>query len=600
MPNASQMTGPRLIALAAALALGSTVGLAAASGAPYSTPSAAPAALPKLPPATRGPVRILFSPTGDRAYVLEKDEGAVAVLEARTGKLLKRLPTGGQQPTAAAALSAHELLVAHTFSGSVTLLNTETGARRDLPLRGEPSGIAVTKDGRLALVTLAQLDEVAVLDLPALTVKTRIPVGRRPRAIALSPDGSTALVAALQSGQVSTLDIAGLRETRRAQLTGVNLRDIVFSADGKRAYVSGQIPANTRSTDEPLDIWTNTVFRMDLRPEAKFAGAEGWIDFSDAPSSDPDGLVAYGAEERVAVVVSGSDEVLRIETPGPHMMTYDPVVEKRVKVGPRPRGLTMTPDRKQLWVASELDNSVTVLDAGTLATVRRIDLGTPGRVDVRMPGRYLFGSSKLTKGGQFSCASCHPDGGSDGLQWEFVHVPDGLVFRNSRSLRGGITETAPFRWSGHEKRIEDFFQDEVRGLLHGPALDEGSLQALRRFVEGLSLPANPYRAEGGAFSAQGLRGKALFEGKAGCAGCHNGPRSGGTGTKGWVGTTPEGRELDVPHLAGSYDSPPYLHDARADTLEDIFRKHNREKRHGSAHTLSDEELADVLRYVREL
>ena len=75
---------------------------------------------------------------------------------------------------------------------------------------------------------------------------------------------------------------------------------------------------------------------------------------------------------------------------------------------------------------------------------------------------------------------------------------------------------------------------------------------------------------------------------------------GGTGLKGWVGTTGEGVPLDVPHLVGAYETPPYLHDARAKTLEEVFGKHNRAQRHGGAHRLSEEELADVLRYVREL
>jgi hypothetical protein len=76
--------------------------------------------------------------------------------------------------------------------------------------------------------------------------------------------------------------------------------------------------------------------------------------------------------------------------------------------------------------------------------------------------------------------------------------------------------------------------------------------------------------------------------------------AGGTGRKGWVGTTPEGRFLDAPHLAGAWASAPYLHDGRAPTLEAIFRQHNSSGRHGLAHELTSEELQQVLAYVREL
>ena len=57
---------------------------------------------------------------------------------------------------------------------------------------------------------------------------------------------------------------------------------------------------------------------------------------------------------------------------------------------------------------------------------------------------------------------------------------------------------------------------------------------------------------------------------------------------------------DVPHLAGAYDTDPYLHDGRARTLEEIFGKYNPQKLHGKAHDLSPAEMQDLLEYVREL
>ena len=38
---------------------------------------------------------------------------------------------------------------------------------------------------------------------------------------------------------------------------------------------------------------------------------------------------------------------------------------------------------------------------------------------------------------------------------------------NSRSVRGGVTATGGFRWTGHESDIEVFVQDEITGLLKG-------------------------------------------------------------------------------------------------------------------------------------
>lgn len=561
---------------------------------------------PALPAASRGPVQLAFSSDGGRAFVTESHSGTLAVVDVAAGRVRRRFRTGGEQPLGVAVTASGDLLVANSFSGSVALLDSGSGRMRALlPLRGGPADVVLSQDARRAFVSLAELDEIAVLSLPAvaggagLRIERRVPVGKRPRQMALTPDGKTLVVANFQGGDVSVVDTAALKETRRIELTGVNLRGVAVSADGAFGYVTGQIPANTRATDDPLDIWTNTVFVLDLTGRRVAGSAEGWLDFTLAASPDPTGIVALGPE-RVAVTLSGCDQALLVRTPGPHLRTYDPVIARRSNVGAHPQGIAVTPDGKRVWVANELDSSITVLDAETLAPVRRIELGVPPKRDLRLPGRYLFGNARMTQGRQFTCDSCHPGGNTDGLDWEFTHVPDGLPRRNTRNLRGGITETAPFRWSGREKEIEEFFQDEITGLLHGPKQDHDTLHALWNLVDLFPMPPNPYRNRDGSLTERGRRGKILFEGKAACLSCHSGELRGGTDQKAYVGTTRGGLKLDVPHLHGVHDSEPYLHDGRARTLEEIFSRHNRENLHGKADRLTPSELADLAQYLREL
>ena len=60
----------------------------------------------------------------------------------------------------------------------------------------------------------------------------------------------------------------------------------------------------------------------------------------------------------------------------------------------------------------------------------------------------LFNSAKVTQFGQFTCASCHPNGGADGLNWDLPR--DGIGnFKNTKSLLG-IKDTAPYRVAGDE------------------------------------------------------------------------------------------------------------------------------------------------------
>src|SRR5438128_367301 len=102
------------------------------------------AGLPRLGPGgTRGPSALAFSADGKTLYVAEQDEGAIAVLDPGSGKLLASIPSGGKEPTAL-ALSADgkTLAVTNSFSGSLGILDTEKRSlRAGMPIPGGPWGV---------------------------------------------------------------------------------------------------------------------------------------------------------------------------------------------------------------------------------------------------------------------------------------------------------------------------------------------------------------------------------------------------------------------------------------------------------------------------
>ena len=65
-----------------------------------------------------------------------------------------------------------------------------------------PLGIALSADGKLALVALSIANELAVVDLPARKVLARIPVGVCPYGVVLAGDGKTAVVSNFGGGRV--------------------------------------------------------------------------------------------------------------------------------------------------------------------------------------------------------------------------------------------------------------------------------------------------------------------------------------------------------------------------------------------------------------
>lgn len=545
------------------------------------------AAVRPAPGGTRGPCAIAFSADGSRVYVAERLTGTVAVLDAGSGKLIARLDSGGKEPTGLALSDdGGTLIVANSFSDMLGIIDTaKNELRTRIPARGGPWSV-VWHAGN-AYVSLSRLDRVAIIDPVSGKEEASIPVGRRPRALTLTPDGRTLLCANMSGGSLSVISTESLKETAQVELGAVNLRGIALTPDGSRAYVTGQVPHNDKPSSDPEAMWSNVVAVVGLSrtPAVEKTMA---LDSSTGGAADPSGIVV--TRQAAFVSLSGSHQVARL--------SGGEGAPQRLAAEANPTGLSTRPGG-EVWCANALGNSISIFSPeGT--PIRTIRLDPPERPDVRLRGRYLFASAHITKGGKFTCNTCHPDGGTDGLVWKFVHANDGLDRRNSRDLHGTLLLTGPYGWTGREDDLEKFIQDEIHGLLHGPQFRHNDIHAYWDLVNQMELPPNPYRQTDGSFTEAAKRGKAVFTGVGGCSTCHAGPNAGGTKRLEWIGTTPAGMKLDVPHLLGCYDSAPYLHDGSAATLEEIFQTRDADGNHGNAHHLTVPQLRDLIEYVREL
>jgi YVTN family beta-propeller protein len=544
----------------------------------------------------RGPFKVAFTSDGTRAVVTEFDEGAVAILDRTSGTVLRHVSTGGTQPTGVAVTPNGTLaVVTNSLSGSVAFVDLNRFTTEILPLRGMPWDVVLSPDGTRAYVSVSQLDQVAVIDVATRKVLGTIPTGRRPRALAITPDGATVVSANMTAGSISYLDTASRTERAQGRTPAVNLRGIAIFPDGRQAFVVGQRAQNERPTETAIGIWSNQAFLQ--VPNGPGNGVQNlWLDLMGQDVADPDSVVLDTSRRRAFITCSGGHSLNVVPIRG----DGDTVTVQNV--GAHPRGLAFTPDGKELWVANMLGNDLTVVDPQSLKILRRVSLGPTERKDPTLLGRYLFTTATIVKGAQFSCNSCHPDGGTDGISWKFVHVKDALgkeIDRNAKGLRGHIADGGPYRWSGHEPSLTAFIEEEIPGLLQGAKPTKAEVKALVDYVGSLPLAPNPYRSPDNSLTSAGMRGKALFDGKAGCVSCHSGPHAGGT-QKAWIGTTPAGIDLEVPRLDGVYDTYPYLHDGKAQTLEEVFAEQNPKKLHGKVQELSDAERKDLLEYVREL
>ncbi|MBV1859266.1 MAG: c-type cytochrome [Nannocystaceae bacterium] len=194
-----------------------------------------------------------------------------------------------------------------------------------------------------------------------------------------------------------------------------------------------------------------------------------------------------------------------------------------------------------------------------------------------------FGLFHNDAGRGISCASCHPEGGEDGRTWLFDEGP-----RRTQPLNAGLEGTAPFHWKGDMTDIHMIARLVRQGAMGGAEQSEEREAALRDWMFSLR-PPNPLRSQSDASAAQGQQ---LFV-SLGCASCHAGP-SFTSEASADLGRGP----LQTPALRGVALRPPYMHDARARTLEEAVL--DMTSTTASQTELNAEQLASLVAYLESL
>jgi YVTN family beta-propeller protein len=589
----------------------------------------------------RGPGQLAIERESGNLLVLCEKSGSLARLDGRTGRVLVEVALGdglcavGEHPDG-------RRLYATCRSGQevVELDASSLAVLRRLPLRGDPTGIEVSGDGARLFVALHSLDEVVLIDLAAWREVRRASVGNGPGMLRRDPRGGRVLVGNLLPDpgppdepcrlELTVLDErdGGVRE--RVALDGANVgRHFAFAPDGT-LFLALTRPKNLVPMTQVARGFVVTNGLAVVAPGSGAPPVQLLLDLPNRSHADPYGLVLTPDGTTLYVSASGTDEVLAVDVGklllvrdacaagriphfAEHLGLSRQYVRARIAVGANPRGMAVSPDGRRVFVANRLDDSVSVIDTASDRVESTWSLGEPGAEGSLVRGERLFNSAARTFQRQFSCATCHPDDGLDGLRYDLE--PDGLGANlvDNRNLRG-VRDTAPFKWAGTNPDVET--QCGVRTakwIVRTAWLRPSEVVALADYVRSIPPVQNPHLAADGRLTAAQERGKALFERavthsgapiptRDRCHTCHSGPdftdfRRFDVGTRAPSDTT---LEFDTAHLTNVFESPPYLHDGRAATLADVVTRHNREDRHGVTSDLLPDEVADLVEYMLAL
>jgi YVTN family beta-propeller protein len=568
------------------------------------------------------------------------------------------------------------LLVANPDNGTVTVI--DTAARKlihEIPVGDKPEGVTFIGNGPRAAVTVYHEDRVVFLDTEAGKVTASLPVADEPYGIVCARDGKLAYVTHEYPGTVSEIDLEA-RKVLREMKAGSMVRGLALSPDEKRLYVTEFYTAALRALDLPsgkvVDGWqghsTDNLCRNVVihprRPKAYLSHIRSKIDVIDGSGSIFPHLTVYtlvppdGGKRRTSFAMDTYNGVYVVTNPweaalspdgrriytiyaGTNDMNASEVVDddyreierigRAVRVGQNPRAVRVSPDGRTVYVYNALDFDVSVLDADGMRLQGRIKTCEPPKSPEWVRGKVLFSTANfpMTSRRWIACASCHPDGHSDGRVW---HNPEGL--RKTPAFFG-LAHTHPLHWSADRDEVQDF-EYTIRGrLMQGAGLLRGALKPKQGYapteldeplagrsadLDALAVYSNsfefttlsPHALAPGKLSPPAERGKKLFfDAAVGCAKCHSGPYYTDSALKKPfnlydVGTGSDdpsekmGPKYDTPTLLGVYRTAPYLHHGKAKTLHDVLTTCNRDDKHGKTSHLKSADLDDLVAFLKSL
>jgi len=291
--------------------------------------------------------------------------------------------------------------------------------------------------------------------------------------------------------------------------------------------------------------------------------------------------------------------------PGDHidpLLAFDEQRFYRVPLGGRPMGLKVSRDNQRVFVANYLTNAVQVVDLDERGVVQTIELGGPKEPSLARRGEAIFYDGQRSLDQWYSCHSCHYDGTTNAVAMDTLNDGSLQTFKTVLSLKN-VTKTAPWTWHGWQTDLDAAMKKSLTETMLGPRPTDEDVQALLAYFASAESPPNPHRLAENQLSEAAARGKRVFESeKAGCSNCHSGPyfTDGEIHDVGLGSPRDEYEGYNTPSLVGVYQRVRLLHDGRSKSLEKALNgPHNPAKVTGQGE-LSEEELADLIEYLKTL
>jgi len=248
-----------------------------------------------------------------RVYVTNFEGEKISVIDLADQKEIAQIETGKNPHGVVIAPDGSEVYVTNEGDGTLSFINPQDNkVTKTIQVGHHPQQPAISSDGITLYVPLNADHAIAIVNTKEKKLKSTLPVGRNPHIIIASPTS----------------------------------KRIYVTSEGDMKVVVVNTEANRVEKDIPLWAWPRV------------------------PSVTPDGKTLFQT-------IRWLNGALAVDLEKGEIVNWISLDEPKAfpKQGMVAHGLRVTPDGKELWLTTQLNNQVTILDAHTFQTLATLLVG---------------------------------------------------------------------------------------------------------------------------------------------------------------------------------------------------------------------------------
>lgn len=306
------------------------------------------------------------APTSENAedtqyYFTANEGGTISKIDASTNEVLEAMKADGSvhnvQVSPDGKILGAVVVPAMNHGGEqmempglALFFDTETNELlKSVEVGNHPAHIVFTEDGKLALVTNNEDNNVSVIDMNNYSVIQTINTGKGPHGFRISADSQKAYIANMGEDTVSVLDIKTMTEDKKITVGSTPVTTGI-TTDGRTLVAT----LNAENMLAIVDLETEEVQKV----EVGNGPAQVYIDANNQYAYVANQGTENAPSNTVSVVDLATKEVL-----------------ETIETGKGSHGVVTSSDAKRLYVTNMYENTVSVIDTAQMKVIDTIEVG---------------------------------------------------------------------------------------------------------------------------------------------------------------------------------------------------------------------------------